>query len=422
MKLLPSNSPLIINKIGDVICLSISKVLVVCVALLFVTTNLVNAKDASDSMIVKKQKHTIEKFETYSGKIIKNVQLGWESYGTLNKEKSNAILITHYFTGSSHAAGKYHKSDIEPGYWDSIIGPDKAIDTNRFFVISVDTLVNINAFDSNVITTGPASINPDTNKHYGLTFPVVTMRDFVNSQKSVLDSLGIEKLYAVAGPSMGSMQAIEWASAYPEKVERLISVIGSGSIDAWTSAYLQQWTMPIKMDRNFNGGNYYELASENWPIEGLTNALTMVTQSALSPDFFNGIGRQIAYKPIEKNILDDINSNPSIVNWLIERSAERVALMDANHLLYLVRANQLFIAGMGESLQEGLDKIEAKVLLLPATTDLLLMPYHAQKIQSGLEGSLKQSELHYLTGKLGHLEGVAGIAEHAETIKVFLQE
>lgn len=403
--------------------LSIFTAYLLCLVFVFVlTANQLHAKETNHSMIVKKQKHLIEDFTTFTGKSIKNVQVGWESYGALNQEKSNVILITHYFTGNSHAAGKYHESDAEAGYWDAIIGPNKAIDTNRFFVISVDSLVNISAFDKNVITTGPASIDPSTNKPYGLSFPVVTMRDFVNTQKSLLESLGIKKLYAVAGPSMGSMQAIEWASAYPQWVDRLISVIGSGSADAWTSASLEQWTVPIKMDANFNNGDYYSKEKDKWPMQGLTHALAMVTQSALHPNFFIQVGEQIGYKPNEADPLADINASPSIVNWLMGRAGERAALMDANHLLYLVRANQLFVTGMEGSLQDGLDNIRAKVLLLPATNDLLLMPYHAEKIHAGLKASDKQSELHYLSGDLGHLEGVAGIASHAHTIKAFLAE
>jgi homoserine O-acetyltransferase len=373
-------------------------------------------------MIVEKQKHTIPTFTTFGGKTIKNVNVGWESYGQLNKDKSNVILITHYFTGNSHAAGKYHLDDAEPGYWDAIIGPDKAIDTNRFFVISVDSLVNISAFDENVITTGPASINPDTKKPYGTTFPVVTMRDFVNAQKSVLESLGIQKLYAVAGPSMGSMQAIEWASAYPNWVDRLISVIGSGTVDAWTSAYLEQWTVPITMDINYDGGDYYSKPKDKWPMQGLTHALAMITQSALHPSFFIQVGEQIGYTPIEAEVLESITAKPSIVNWLMGRAGERASFMDANHLLYLVRANQLFMAGMQGSFEEGIKRINARVLLLPATSDLLLMPYHAEKIDSALKAQDKHSHLEYLKGDLGHIEGLAGIVKHANTIKAFLAD
>ena len=195
----------------------------------------------SDTLLVEKQRFTLESFTTFGGKTIKDVNVGWESYGELNAEKDNVILITHFFSGSSHAAGKYAEDDAAPGYWDAIIGPDKAIDTNRFFVISVDSLANLNAYDDNVITTGPATINPDTGKPYGLDFPVVTIRDFVNVQKAVLESLGIQKLHAVVGPSMGSMQALDWAAAYPEWVPRMVSVIGSGQSDAWTTAALEQW-------------------------------------------------------------------------------------------------------------------------------------------------------------------------------------
>nr|WP_081483875.1 homoserine O-acetyltransferase [Glaciecola punicea] len=403
------------------VCCLFSLIGIVLLAFTFASTPL-HAKENQSLMIVIKQTHSIDTFTTFGGQTIENVKVGWESYGELNEDKSNVILITHYFTGNSHAAGKYHIDDAEPGYWDAIIGPNKAIDTNRFFVISVDSLVNIGAFDENVITTGPASINPKTQKPYGLTFPVVTMRDFVNTQKSVLESLGIQKLYAVAGPSMGSMQAIEWASAYPQWVERLISVIGSGSADAWTSAYLEQWTVPITMDINFNGGDYYNLPKEQWPTLGLTHALAMITQSALHPNFFIQIGAQIGYTPLEEDALQSISAKPSIVNWLMGRAAERAHLMDANHLLYLVRANQLFVTGMQGTLEEGLKQITAKVLLIPATTDLLLMPYHAEKIDSILRANEQSSQLEYLSGDLGHLEGVAGIVKHANTIRAFLND
>jgi homoserine O-acetyltransferase len=221
---------------------------------------------------------------------------------------------------------------------------------------------------------------------------------------------------------MGSMQAIEWASAYPKWVDRLISVIGSGSADAWTTTFLEQWTVPITLDRHFNQGDYYDKPKTEWPMQGLTHALAMITQSALHPEFFNQIGEQIGYKPLEQGVLDDINTKPSMVNWLMGRAGERASSMDANHLLYLVRANQLFITGMQGTLEEGLAQIEAKVLLLPATTDLLLMPYHAELIAAGLEKASKKAQLEYLKGSLGHLEGVAGISQHADTIRAFLEK
>nr|WP_250207611.1 homoserine O-acetyltransferase [Alteromonas oceanisediminis] len=369
------------------------------------------------TLFVEKQRFEVQNFTFFNGKQIPMLAVGWESYGTLNEDKNNVVLITHYFTGSSHAAGKYSKSDSTPGYWDAIIGPGKAIDTNTYFVVSVDAIANLGVHDPNVITTGPASTNPQTGKPYGLDFPVVTMRDMVNVQKALLESLGINQLHAVVGPSMGSMQAIEWASAYPEWVERLISVIGSAQSDAWTTTALEQWAIPIKLDPLWNNGNYY---GDQPPLEGLTAALMFITQVALTPEYFNQQGKALAHSPLENAPLNDIRADHAITDWLYQRAAKRASMMDANHLLYLVRACQLFMAGQKDSLKTGLADIQAKTLFLPASTDLLLMPYHAHSAYTAMAAQGKAVEYAELNGTLGHLEGVVGIQQQAEKIKQFL--
>lgn len=375
-------------------------------------------------LVVEKQRFEIENFTTFGGKSIQNVAVGWESYGKLNSKKNNTILVTHFFTANSHAAGKYHSSDQSAGYWDAIIGPGKAIDTNKYFVVSVDSLVNINVHDPMVTTTGPASIDPATGKPYGLTFPVVTIRDFVNVQKAVLESLGIEKLHAVIGPSMGSMQALDWALAYPDWVPRMISVVGSAQADAWSVSSLEQWAIPIKLDSNWRQGNYYQ--SEP-PVKGLTAALMFITQQALHPDFFIALGKtsDIQFKTLEPGPLDNILQDHSIVNWLKNRAAERATTMDANHLLYLVRANQLFIAGFSRDLKSPLNSslksIKAKSLFLPSKTDLVLPPSFIQGVHNTLLSLSKPSKLEFLQGPSGHFEGVTGIQQKADTIRDFLE-
>lgn len=390
----------------------------VCVILL-INTSTAFATNEQGQLLTQKQIHRIKEFKTFNGDTIADVRLGWESYGELNAEKDNVILITHYFTGNSHAAGKYAPTDATSGYWDSIIGPNKAIDTNKFFVVSMDSLANLSVNDPNVVTTGPASINPTTNKPYGLSFPVITMRDMVNTQKSLLDSMGIEKLYAVAGPSMGSMQAIEWASAYPEKVERLISVIGSSFSDAWTTAALEQWAIPIKLDANWKEGNYYDSSPPN---AGLTAALMFITQVALSPDYFNEVGLQLKHTPLETKPLHDIQANHAINDWLYERAKGRAQMMDANSVLYLVRACQLFIAGQHQDIETGLKNIKAKTLFLPASTDLLLMPYHSHNTHDALKKMNNNTRIAEINGSLGHLEGLIGIQKHSDTIAAFLAD
>ena len=162
-------------------------------------------------MLVEKKLFELPQYRTNNGEIIECLRVGWESYGTLNQGKSNAILVTHYFSGTSHAAGRYSPQDELPGYWDAIIGPGKAIDTEKYFVLPSDTLVNLNARDPNVITTGPSSCNPATGERYGMNFPVVSIHDFVEVQKALVESLGVERLRAVVGPSMGALQAYQWA-------------------------------------------------------------------------------------------------------------------------------------------------------------------------------------------------------------------
>src|SRR6478752_3847417 len=183
----------------------------------------------SGDLIVEKKTFELPSYTTAAGATIKSVKIGWEAAGTLNADKSNAILITHFFSGTSHAFGKYAASDAAAGYWDYLVGPGKVIDTDKYYVISSDTLVNLNVKAPNVVTTGPASINPDTGKPYGMSFPVVSIKDFVRVQKALIDSLDIKKLKAVMGASMGGLQAYEWAQSYPDTVERIIPVIASAS-------------------------------------------------------------------------------------------------------------------------------------------------------------------------------------------------
>ena len=344
------------------------------------------------TLITKKETFSMQSFTTFGGKTINNVKVGWEAYGQLNADKSNVILITHHFSGTSHAAGVYEENDKKTspntGYWNALIGPGKAIDTDIYYVVSVDSLVNLNAYDKNVVTTGPATINPETGKPWGLDFPVVTIRDFVNVQKALLESLGVQKLHAVVGPSMGSMQAIDWASAYPDWVPRMISVIGTAGSDAWTTVALSHWAMPIRLDANWHEGSY---SRQNQPTEGLVASLMMITQHALYPTYFNQQGNKLGYQAVEQAPLEHINAQHSIVKWLEKRARQRAEKMDANHLLYLVRACQLFVAGHGNNLEEGLKDIQAETLFLPASTDLLLMPYLAESAHNQLKGLGKKA-------------------------------
>lgn len=371
---------------------------------------------ANDSVgLVEKQVFTTQNFSTYNGQQIAEVNVGWEAYGELNAAKDNVILITHFFSGNSHAAGRYAENDAAPGYWDALIGPGKAIDTNIYYVISSDTLVNQEPHNPMVTTTGPATLNPATGAPYALDFPVVTIRDFVNVQKALLDSLGVNRLHAVVGASMGSLQALDWATAYPDFVERVISVIGAGAVDPWTIATLQQWANPIIADPNWNNGNYYQ---DDAPTEGLRQALGMVTLQAMHPIMFNQIYANSSAR--ETAPLHDIRENFTVVNQLNAAANARTTFADANHLLYLVRANQLFMAGFAEDLATGLSPVTAKTLFLPATNDLLLQPYLAREAHNTLQALGKESYYEEIEGPWGHLDGVYMLEQKAGLIEEFL--
>lgn len=386
----------------------------IAVALVAAVASLV--AQAQEPMLVEKQSFSLPDYTTHGGEHIKDVRVGWEAYGKLNAAKDNVILVTHFFSGNSHAAGRYAPDDPQAGYWDSIIGPGKAIDTDKYYVISVDSLVNAYPHLPSVITTGPATINPDTGKPYGLDFPVVTIRDFVNVQKALLESLGISRLHAVIGASMGSLQAIEWAATYPDWVDRMVSVIGTAAMDAWTIAGLEAWAQAIKLDPNWNNGNYYDSEA---PLDGVTMAQALITHSAMHPDIFNQTAP--AQQTLPPEGLKSVTNTLPATQWLYGSSRQRAPLADANHILYLVRANQLFVAGHQQTLTEGLKNIQAETLFLPASNDLLLMPYMAEAAVSELRQLGKETELEMIDGPWGHLDGIYSIQQKAEKIRQFLQ-
>jgi homoserine O-acetyltransferase/O-succinyltransferase len=365
-------------------------------------------------MIVEKKTFELPEFRTTGGALIKNVRVGWESYGTLNADHSNAILIAHYFSGTSHAAGRYSEDDVYPGYWDALIGPGKAIDTDRFFVFSADTLVNLNARDPNVVTTGPATIDPDTGRPYGLAFPLVTIQDFVAVQKALVDYLGIAKLHAVMGPSMGGLQTLAWAVAYPDTMERIVPVICAGEVDAWLLAWLGLWGAPILADPAWNNGAY---PVDQQPLAGLTLALELITLHANHWTWTDTqFGRAFADGSADPQA--SLTSNYKVESTIRAIATARAKIADANHLLYLVKANQNFRLGPGTS--ADLAAIKAKTLLLYSPDDQVFRPEQSRATAAAIAkggASVETGEIH---GPFGHSNGLFAMAPLSDRIAKFL--
>jgi homoserine O-acetyltransferase/O-succinyltransferase len=362
-------------------------------------------------MLTEKKVFSLPSYTTFSGKEIKNVKVGYETYGTLNAKGDNAIFIAHFYSGNSHAAGKYKAGDAASGYWDVIIGAGKPIDTDKFFVISADTLSNLNTKDPMVTTTGPSSINADTGKPYGMSFPVIAMRDSVVVHKALVDSLGVKKLHAVAGASGGSVQAVEWTVLYPDFVDRAIPVISPGlSISPWAVALLDIWVAPIKADPKWNNGDYYATGE---PLEGIALALKLVT---ITTRHWGWIERTFGYKPADatKPPQEAINNRFASEDALTKAGIARAVTTDANNKIYMAKANQLF------NVEDETAKIKAKFLFIPAQSDLVFPPEMSQKAAAKLRGLGKSADVFVIEGDGGHLDGVLAVNKAAEVIRAFL--
>jgi homoserine O-acetyltransferase len=369
------------------------------------------ADSALAQLLTEKKFFTLPQYTTAGGKTIKNVRVGYETYGKLNAAGNNAIFVPHFFSGNSHAAGRYKADEKAAGYWDAIIGPGKAIDTDKYFVVSADTLVNLNVKSSMTGTSGPATVNPDTGKPYGSTFPVVSIRDFVRVHKALLDSLGVKKLAAAAGASMGSLQAMQWAAEYPDYVERVVHVIGPGlDIHPYVLELANVWAGPIKLDPNWKGGDYYGGAE---PTQGLAQALMVVSFTTLH---FGWAEKVHGYKwAAEGKNPGDAMGNLFAIEDSLEKSGQaRAGSSDAGHFVWLVKANQLY------NLEKEQARIKAKVLFLPAKTDLVFPPELSRRWADKLRAQGNVVEFYEIDGTSGHLDGIFSIGKVADQIKAFL--
>ena len=330
---------------------------------------------AYDSLVEKKT-FVMPSYTTVGGQAIKNVRVGYETYGTLNGVGDNVILICHFYSGNSHAAGKYKAGDAASGYWDAIIGAGKPIDTDKFFVVSSDTLANLNVKDPN--TT----------------------------------------LHAVMGASMGALQSYEWAAAYPGMVQRIVPVIGAPEIDAYSVGWLNIWAAPIMLDPKWNHGDYY---GKDEPVEGLALALKTVTLHARHYGWAaKTFGRKWAVP--DKDPAKSWDSKFAIEDVLDKVALARAKASDANSFLYLAKANQLFVTGHKGMLEDGLRDIRAKVLLVPAQSDLLLFPEYSKRAMAILRSQGREVEYFEIEGDGGHLDGVLAVTKAGEVIRKFLNQ
>ena len=361
--------------------------------------------------VVEKKAFTLDSYETVGHATLRNVRVGYETYGKLDAAGDNAIFIPHFFSGTSHAAGKYKPTDAAPGYWDPIIGAGKPIDTDKYFVISADALANLNTKDPNVTTTGPASIDPSTGKPYGMAFPVIAYDDSVRVHKALLDSLGVKKLHAVAGASGGSIQAMIWAARYPDFVERVVHVVGPGfDISPYVLEMLDVWVLPIRLDPKWNNGNYY---GKEEPVDGVAQALKIVTITARAHGWAD---KTFGYKwgDAAKDPSAAMGNRFAIEEALDKAGRARAGTTDADSMIYTAKANQLYNLG------DDVAKIKAKILFVPAQSDLIFPPSLSMQAAARYKAQGGTAEVAVIEGDGGHLDGVFNVARQGEAIRAFL--
>ena len=326
--------------------------------------------------------HFANALSLQSGASLRDYHLAYETYGTLNADKSNAVLICHALNASHHVAGVYEGQDKSEGWWDNMIGPDKPVDTNHFFVIGVNNLGS--CFGS----TGPMHIHPDTGKVYGADFPVVTVEDWVNAQALLLDALGIHQLAAVMGGSLGGMQALSWTLQHPDRVRHAVVVASAPNLTAENIAFNEVARRAIVTDPDFHEGHFY--AHGVIPKRGLRIARMVGHITYLSDDVMNEkFGRQLrdavvgsatGYRYSTQDVEFQIES------YLRYQGDKFSEYFDANTYLLITRALDYFdpARSYGGDLSAAFARTAAKFLLVSFTTDWRFSPARSREMVRAL--------------------------------------
>jgi homoserine O-acetyltransferase len=312
-----------------------------------------------------------------SGSRLGPATLAYETYGTLDESGQNAILVLHALSGDSHAAGYYSSEDSKPGWWDIMIGPGKGIDTRNYFVVCSNIL------GSCLGSTGPSSLNPKTNRPYGLDFPLVTIGDMVNAQRQLIAHLGIKKLLAVIGGSIGGMQVLEWAVRFPELVCAAIPLATTTRHSALAIAFNEVARQAIMADPQWNGGDYYggPLPSLGLAVARMIGHITYLSDEAMRMKF----GRRLQDRD---DFSYNFDADFQVESYLRYQGARFVERFDANSFLYITKAADYFDLGLQHghgSTVEAFSRARAKFLVVSFTSDWLYPTYQSKEIVRALK-------------------------------------
>ena len=351
-------------------------------------------------------------------RVLPSFELVIETYGTLNADKTNAILICHALSGSHHAAGFHSIDDAKPGWWDAMIGPNKAIDTNEFYVVCLNNIGSCHG------STGPTTINPETGKIYGADFPLITIKDWVKTQVMLSDRLGIDKWHAIIGGSMGGMQALQWSVDYPDRLARAVIIASTPKLSAQNIAFNEVARQSILSDPDFHDGWYLEHGT--YPRRGLILArmvghITYITEDAMKAKFGRDLksGKFMYGYDVEFQV-------ESYLRYQGERFSQN---FDANTYLLMTKALDYFDPTRGyvpdtlpdeQALKETLARTQCQFLVVSFTTDWRFSPERSVELVDALIANQKPVSYVNIDAPHGHDSFLFDIPRYVNAVKGFL--
>ncbi|WP_415895550.1 homoserine O-succinyltransferase MetX [Neptuniibacter sp. PT34_22] len=353
-----------------------------------------------------------EPLQLQCGRTLDKYHLIIETYGELNKDRSNAILICHALSGNHHVAGYHSMDDKKPGWWDSAIGPSKAIDTNKFFVIALNNLGGCHG------SSGPNQINPETGKPYGPDFPIVTVNDWVESQARLADRFRIEQFAAVIGGSLGGMQALQWSINYPDRLRHCMVIAAAPKLSAQNIAFNEVARQAISKDSQFHNGHYYE--KDEVPKVGLMLARMLGHITYLSDDGMRSkFGRELRSGQISY----DFTPQFEIESYLRYQGERFSTAFDANTYLLMTKALDYFdpTVDSGKSLPEVLAQAKAKFMVISFTTDWRFSPERSREIVDALVEADKQVSYAEIEAAQGHDAFLIPIPRYLDIFSAYME-
>lgn len=345
-----------------------------------------------------------------NGCILPRFELMIETYGTLNADKSNAVLICHALSGNHHVAGYHSKNDKHPGWWDNMIGSGKPVDTNRFFVVGLNNLGGCHG------STGPLSINPDTGKAYGADFPMVTVKDWVESQSMLADRFGIDKWAAVMGGSLGGMQALQWAIDKPQRLRHALIIASAPRLSTQNIAFNDVARQAILTDPDFCQGQYAQ--QQKIPRRGLRIARMMGHITYLAED---GLGKKFGRQMRQPNYQYDYNVEFEVESYLRYQGDKFAEVFDANSYLLMTKALDYFdpARDYDGNLVAAVSAIQAKILIASFSSDWRFSPRRSQELLDALVAANKPVQYIALKSAHGHDAFLMEDADYQAAIRIY---